>query len=96
MLRLLELSIIYLHSEAFSTKTTVSEVKYSGSYTGRLYVCSAFCKVSFQRKQQYLVFELEHHVDYVSLRDMENPDRFGFILQPQKQKKSVPSFHIFE
>lgn len=30
MLRLLELSIIYLHSEAFSTKTTVSEVKYSG------------------------------------------------------------------
>ena len=35
-------------------------------------------------------------MDYVSLRDMENPDRFGFILQPQKQKKSVPSFHIFE
>ena len=28
MLRLIELSIIYLQSEAFSTKTTVREIKY--------------------------------------------------------------------
>ena len=109
--RLIELSIIYLHSEAFSTKTTVSEVKYSGlvgllEHARRLWhlnhipaVCMyvvPFVRFLFNGNNSTYHLSLENHVDYVSLRDMENPDRFGFILQPPKQKKSVPSFHIFE
>lgn len=109
MLRLLELSIIYLHSEAFSTKTTVSEVKYSGlvgllEHVRRLWqlnhipaVCMyvvPFVRFLFNENNSTYHLSLENHVDYVSLRDMEIQIVLDSFFNP-KTKKIGSKFSYF-
>lgn len=107
MLRLLELSIIYLHSEAFSTKTTVSEVKYSGlvgllEHARRLWqlnhipaVCMyvvPFVRFLFNGNNSTYHLSLENHVDYVSLRDMEIQIVLDSFFNPKNKKNRFQVF----
>lgn len=107
MLRLLELSIIYLHSEAFSTKTTVSEVKYSGlvgllEHARRLWqlnhipaVCMyvvPFVRFLFNGNNSTYHLSSENHVDYVSLRDMEIQIVLDSFFNPKNKKNRFQVF----
>lgn len=107
MLRLLELSIIYLHSETFSTKTTVSEVKYSGlvgllEHARRLWqlnhipaVCMyvvPFVRFLFNGNNSTYHLSLENHVDYVSLRDMEIQIVLDSFFNPKNKKNRFQVF----
>lgn len=107
MLRLLELSIIYLHSEAFSTKTTVSEVKYSGlvgllEHARRLWqlnhipaVCMyvvPFVRFLFNGNNSTYHLSSENHVDYASLRDMEIQIVLDSFFNPKNKKNRFQVF----